>query len=59
MNMTVRQRNFNNFDVNFNNIIDRINRFNKQNRKRQNNYQQQFDVNDFSFFYFYLKQYEK
>ena len=59
MNMIVRQRDFNNFDVDFNNIVDRINRFNKQNRKRQNDYQQQFDVNDFQFFYFYSKQYEK
>ena len=59
MNMIVRKRDFSNFNVDFNNNVDRINRFNKQNRKRQNDYQQQFDVNDFSFFYFYSKQYKK
>ena len=33
MNMIVRQRDFNNFNIDFNNITNRINRFNKQNRK--------------------------
>ena len=59
MNMIARQRDSSNFDTDFNNNVDRVNRFNKQNRERQNDYQQQFDVNDFQFFYFYSKQYEK
>ena len=59
MNMIVRQRDFSNFDVDFNNNVDRTNRSNKQNRERQDNYQQQSDVNDSQFSYFYSKQYEE
>ena len=59
MNMIARQRDSSNFDVDFSNNADRTNRFNKQNRERQNDYQQQSDVDDFSFSYFYSKQYEE
>ena len=59
MNMIARQRDSSNFDVDFNNNADRTNRSSKQNRKRQNDYQQQFDANDFQFFYFYSEQYEE
>ena len=59
MNMIVRQRDLSNSDVDFNNNVDRINRSSKQNRERQDDYQQQFDVNDSQFSYSYSEQYEK
>ena len=38
--------------VNFNFDQNKQRQINKQNREQQNDYQQQFDVDDFQFFYF-------
>ena len=43
--------------VNFNfDIIDKQRQINKQNRERQNNFQQQFDVDDFQIFFLTIYQ---